>query len=59
MPTGKYTITDIPADKVDTVIARFRLDNPQDVSKAEQQGGLWTVTAEFGGEGTSVKSFDG
>ena len=47
MPCGVFVVTDIPTDKVGSVIAGFRLDSPTDVTKTQQPNGLWTVTATF------------
>ena len=52
MPSGVFEITDIPADKVDTVIADFNLENPRpQIKKAQQSSGRWTFTATFPGPG--------
>ena len=61
MPTGVFEITDIPADKVETVIADFNLDDPPPaIAKTDQGGGvLWTITATYPGPGRQKKKFDG
>jgi len=47
MPTGVQETTDIPNDKVDQVIAGFKLDNPIKIEKIKQPDGNWTVRATF------------
>lgn len=60
MPTGVFTITDIPEDKVATVVADYQLENPPPtITKSRQPNGLWTVTATFPGSGGQTKKFDG
>lgn len=60
MPSGVFEITDIPDDKVETVISNFRLDDPPpQIKKTPQGGGLWTVTATYPGPGKQRKGFDG
>jgi hypothetical protein len=59
MPTGVFTITDIPDDKLATVTADFHLEHPRpQISKTNQPNGLWTVTATFPGAGQRTKTFD-
>ena len=59
MPSGVFTITDIPEDKVETVIADFNLDSPKQIDKTKQSNGLWTVKATFNGPGQQTKKFPG
>ena len=60
MPTGVFQITDIPEDKVETVIADFQLESPPpQVERTQQSNGLWTVTATFPGPGSEAKRFTG
>ncbi len=59
MPSGVWKITDIPADKVDEVVANFQLQSPDNVEKTEQPNGKWTVVATYPGEGEDVKVFNG
>jgi hypothetical protein len=47
MPCGVWKTTDIPADRVDAVVAGYQLDGPVSVTKAKQADGKWTVTATF------------
>ncbi len=59
MPTGVYKITDIPEDKVATVVANFEADVPTPaIAKSKQTNGLWTVKATFPGAGETEKKFD-
>ena len=46
-PCGTWKVTDVPTDKVQQVMADFRLDNPKTVTKDEVSEGKWTVTAVF------------
>lgn len=58
MPTGVFTITDIPEADVATVIADFGLENPPPVTTTTKQpNGLFTVTATFPGAGAQKKKF--
>lgn len=57
MPSGVYKITDIPEDKVATVVANFEVDSPENFEKIEQENGLWTVIATFSGTGESEETF--
>lgn len=57
MPIGVFRITDIPADKVDGVVAKYQVDAPLKIERVDQGGGLWTVIATFPGKGDSVESF--
>jgi hypothetical protein len=41
------TITDIPDDEVDSVIADFKIDGATTVTKVQQASGLWIVTAIY------------
>ncbi len=59
MPSGVWKITDIPADKVDMVVADFQLESPDTVEKTEQPNGKWTVVATYPGEGEDEKVFNG
>jgi hypothetical protein len=60
MPSGVFEITDIPDDKVATVIANYQLeDPPPDIKKTKQSNGQWTVTATFPGPGKEKKVFNG
>jgi hypothetical protein len=60
MPSGVFEITDIPAEKVATVIANYQLeDPPPQIEKSQQPNGRWTVTATFSGPGKQKKAFDG
>ncbi len=59
MPSGVFKITDIPEDKVETVIADYQLQNPDSIEKFEQPDGKWTVVATFSGEGESEEVFSG
>jgi hypothetical protein len=59
MPSGVFKVTDIPDDKVETVIALYRLDNPDKIDKEKQPNNLWTVTATFPGDGGETKTFSG
>lgn len=60
MPSGVFEITDIPENKVETVIANFQLeDPPPQIKKTKQADGRWTVTATFPGPGKQTKNFTG
>ena len=59
MPSGVFTIIDIPEDKVATVVANYQLEHPEKVEKLQQSNGLWTVKATFAGNGESQKVFSG
>jgi hypothetical protein len=59
MPSGVFKVTDIPDNKVETVIALYRLDNPEKIEKKRQPDGRWTVTATFPGSGVETKTFSG
>lgn len=58
MPNGIFKITDIPENKVETVMEDFRMENPISVEKTHQPDGKWTVTATFPGEGQSEEVFN-
>lgn len=59
MPTGVWKITDIPKDKVATVVANFKADVPTPtIAELIQTNGLWTVKATFPGDGETEKKFD-
>ena len=49
MPHGIYTETDIPANKVDMVIATLNLEDvpPTKIQKIEQPNGNYTVVATW------------
>ena len=51
MPTGVWTITDIPEDEVDKVVADFNLNSPDSVERIRQANGRWTVKATWPGAG--------
>ena len=57
MPTGIYKTTDIPENKVEDVVAGYKLDNPQKIEKIQQDNGLWTVIATWPGQGAVSKRF--
>lgn len=59
MPSGVFSIIDIPADKVATVVAMYQLDQPEKIEKLQQPNGLWTVKATFSGDGESQEVFSG
>lgn len=60
MPSGVFKITDIPDNRVDTVIADYQLDDPPPkIEKTKQPNGLWTVTATYAGTGGETKGFSG
>lgn len=59
MPSGVFKVTDIPDDKVETVIALYKLDNPDKIDKEKQPNNLWTVTATFPGPGQTAERFKG
>lgn len=44
MPCGKWTITKVPEDQLETVIADSKLDNPNSVESEKQPDGTYTVT---------------
>jgi len=62
-PSGVFEITDIPEDKVETVIANFvELEDPPPpkIDKEKQPNGLWTVAATYSdGPEKQKKSFSG
>ena len=58
-PSGVFEITDVPDNKVDTVIANFQLDDPEKIVKTKQPDGRWTVTATFPGPGKKKTVFPG
>ena len=43
-----HEVTDIPADEVDTVVKRYRLQNPNRIEVVKQDDGRYTVRAIFG-----------
>ena len=43
-----YEVTDIPADEVDTVVRRYRSQNPNRIEEVKQDDGRYTVRAIFG-----------
>jgi hypothetical protein len=49
MPHGIYTETDIPANKVDAVIAALNLEDPPPttIQKIQQPNGKYTVIATW------------
>ena len=55
MPTGIWTITDIPEGEVDNVEADFKLDSPDSVERIRQANGRWTVKATWPGDGTTTR----
>ena len=58
MPSGVFEITDIPEDRLATVVADFLLDSPPpEIRTTKQQGGRWTVVATFPGPGKHKKTF--
>ena len=57
MPSGVFTIINIPDDKVATVEADFQLERPEKIEKFQQPNGLWTVKATFAGGGESQEVF--
>ena len=59
MPSGIFKITDIPKDKVATVVANYQLDGPLNIEEIEQPGDLWTVKATFEGPGEQEEKFSG
>lgn len=59
MPTGVYKTTEIPPDKVDDVVAGYKLDNPEKMEKVEQADGKWTVIATWPGAGETTKKHAG
>ncbi len=58
MPSGVFKITDIPKDKVATVVADYEMEGAK-IEKIKQPNGLWTVKATFPGQGESEKVFNG
>lgn len=58
MPSGVFTITDIPADKVDMVVADYEMEGAQ-TERIDQGNGLWTVKATFPGDGEHTQTFPG
>lgn len=44
---GTWTVTDIPEDKVGSVMAAYRAQDPLSLDKEEQSDGRWKVTAVF------------
>lgn len=59
MPSGVFTITDIPEDKVATIVTDYQLEHPEKIEKLKQSNGLWTVRAIFSGDGESQEVFSG
>ncbi len=47
MPSGEEKTTDVPDEKLDQVVAGYKLDNPTKVEKVKQPDGKWTVIATF------------
>jgi hypothetical protein len=46
-PTGVQTETDVPPDKVDRVVAGFKAQGADPVTKTKQPDGNYTVVATF------------
>jgi hypothetical protein len=44
---GTWIVTDIPEERVGSVMAAYRAQDPLSVEKQEQGDGRWTVTAVF------------
>jgi hypothetical protein len=42
-----FETTDIPPDRLASVVATFMLDNPLRVEKVKQSDGNWTVRATY------------
>jgi hypothetical protein len=46
-PCGTWIVTDIPEDRVGSVMAAYRAQDPRRVDKEAQPDGKWKVTAVF------------
>ena len=44
------TLTNVPSERVEDIVSRFRADGAAKISREEQPDGSWTVTAEFSQE---------
>lgn len=46
-PCGVFTVSKVPAPKVDQVVADFQLDDPIKIDTVENKDGTFEVTATF------------
>jgi hypothetical protein len=46
-PCGVWKTTQVPADKLDEVVAGYQLDNPTSVQKVANDDGTFDVVATF------------
>jgi len=46
-PTGTQTVTDVPPNRVDQVVAGFKAQGADPVTKTKQSDGNYTVVAVF------------
>lgn len=46
-PKGVHITRNVPADKVDEVVAGYKADNPTKVEKKQNSDGSWNVIATF------------